>query len=354
LYLMISKKKQMYLSLQVLGWTAFTLANLLFNYLSKGTISKNDIYYSIFLVLLGIGCSHFVRYIFNLYQWRNEGITRIFHKLAILSLIVGTLNILLLYLIRLSWYNGSVKDITLAEFLAQSATFSTVYFIWGILYFAVYFFRNFKKEEIKNLTQQSKLKEIQLNKFKSQLNPHFIFNSMNGLRALIDEDTEKAKEGITQLSNILRHTLTLEKRSLITIEEELKLVKDYLNLEKIRLEERLYYEINTSPSCLNYHIPPMLIQTLAENAIKHGISRLIDGGRLIINSTSTNEFLIMEIINSGQYNPKIKHNEDANGFGIENSKQRLNFIFEDRASFQIQNLNSQEVITTLKIPKNII
>ncbi len=136
---MISKKKQMYLSLQVLGWTAFTLANLLFNYLSKGTISKNDIYYSIFLVLLGIGCSHFVRYIFNLYQWRNEGITRIFHKLAILSLIVGTLNILLLYLIRLSWYNGSVKDITLAEFLAQSATFSTVYFIWGILYFAVYF-----------------------------------------------------------------------------------------------------------------------------------------------------------------------------------------------------------------------
>jgi len=349
---MHNTKKQMYWGFQVLGWTTFTLGNLLFNYLSKGVVTEKDGYYSILLVILGICCSHFVRFVFNLYGWRNEGITRIFHKLAILSALVGTFNISLLYFISLSWQDGLAQTFSKAEFFAQSGTFGTVYFVWGIIYFAVYFFRNFKREEIKNLTQQSKLKEIQLNKFKSQLNPHFIFNSMNGLRALIDEDSEKAKEGITQLSNILRHTLTLEKKSLISVKEELKLVEDYLNLEKIRLEERLYYEINTSATCLYYHVPPMLIQTLAENAIKHGISRLIKGGKIIINSSSDKEYLIMEIINSGQYNPENENKEVASGFGLTNSKQRLNFMFGDRAKFQIKNLNENEVITNLKIPKN--
>ena len=349
---MLSKKKKMYWGLQIFGWTTFTLANLLFNYLSKGIITEKDAYYSILLILLGICCSHFVRFVFNLYGWRNEGITRIFHKLGLLSALVGTLNISLLYFISLSWQDNLAKTFSKADFFAQSGTFGTVYFVWGIIYFAVYFFRNFKREEIKNLTQQSTLKEIQLNKFKSQLNPHFIFNSMNGLRALIDEDSEKAKEGITQLSNILRHTLTLEKKSLISVKEELKLVEDYLNLEKIRLEERLYYEINATDTCLHYQVPPMLIQTLAENGIKHGISCLIQGGKLIINSTSNQEYLILEIINSGQYNPETDHLEEASGFGLTNSKQRLNFMFGEKSEFQIKNLNDKEVITILKIPKN--
>lgn len=342
----------MYWGFQSLGWISFTAGNLLFNYLSNGKVTSWDVIYSVLIVVFGICLSHFVRFVFNLYGWRNEGITRIFHKLGILSVLVGTLNITLLYLISSLWDNGLIENFTKAQYFAQSGTFATIYFVWGIIYFAVYFFRNFKKEEIKNLTQQSKLKEIQLNKFKSQLNPHFIFNSMNGLRSLIDEDTQKAKEGITQLSNILRHTLTLEKKSLISVEEELKLVEDYLNLEKIRLEERLVYEINTSNSCLHYQVPPMLIQTLVENAIKHGISNLIKGGRLVINSSSDQDYLLMQIINSGQYKPNKENNESASGFGLENSRQRLHFIFGDNASVEIQNLNEKEVITKLKIPKS--
>lgn len=348
---MQSKKKQMYWGFQILGWSTFTSLNLVFNYLSNGKLSKGDLYYSIVIVLLGICCSHFVRFVFNLYGWRKENITRIFHKLAILSGLVGTLNITLLYLASSCWNYNLIDNFSNAEFFAQSGTFATIYFVWGIIYFAVYFFRNFKKEEIKNLTQQSKLKEIQLNKFKSQLNPHFIFNSMNGIRALIDEDTQKAKEGITQLSNILRHTLTIEKRSLIPLDEELKLVEDYLNLEKIRLEERLKFEINTSKKCHHYQVPPMLIQTLVENAIKHGVSQLIKGGRISIHCIAEDNYLEMTIINTGQYNPQNTNSELASGFGLKNSKQRLEFIFGSQATFDIQNLNENEVITKLKIPK---
>ncbi|MFL2581537.1 MAG: sensor histidine kinase [Flavobacteriales bacterium] len=348
---MQNTKKQMYWGFQIIGWGAFTAGNLVFNYLSNGKITAGDTYYSLLIILLGVVCSHFLRFIINLYNWRKERIIKIFHKLAILSIFVGTSHISLLYLISSICSDELIKKFTKADFITQAATFGTIYFLWGIIYFTVYFFRNFKKEEIKNLTQQSKLKEIQLNKFKSQLNPHFIFNSMNGIRSLIEEDAQKAKEGITQLSNILRYTLTLEKKKLISLEEELKLVEDYLNLEKIRLEERLIYEINTSSSCLHYQVPPMLIQTLVENAIKHGISRLIKGGKLIINSKSDRAFLIMEIINSGQYEPNGLKNEQASGFGIENSIQRLQFLFGDQSTFEIRNLNKNEVITILKIPK---
>ncbi len=348
---MLNLKKRMYWGFQTLGWLIFTVGNLVFNYLAKGKISSNDIYYSLLIIIIGVFCSHFVRYVINLFNWRKEKITKIFHKLVILSFFVGTIHISLLYLVGSLCSDFLIKNFTEAEFITQSATFGTIYFLWGIIYFAIYFFRNFKKEEIKNLKQQSELKEIQLNKFKSQLNPHFIFNSMNGIRALIEEDAQKAKEGITQLSNILRHTLTIEKRSLISVEEELKLVEDYLKLEKIRLEERLEYEINTSNTCLHYQVPPMLIQTLSENAIKHGISRLIKGGELIINSKSNSEFLIMEIINTGQYTPTPIISKAVSGFGIENSIQRLRFIFGEKATLQIKNLNKNEVITTLKIPK---
>lgn len=344
------QKQQMYWITQVLGWSAFTSGNLLFNYLSKKSINFKDILYAILIIVIGISLSHIVRYVFKLFGWQKESILRILHKLALLSALMGTLNICLLYLFSSLWDSGLINNYTKALFFAQAGTFGTIYFIWGIIYFVVFFFRNFKKEEIRNLKNQSEIKEIQLNKFKSQLNPHFIFNSMNGLRALIDEDTQKAKQGITQLSNILRHTLTLEKNRLIHLEDEMKLVEDYLNLEKIRLEERLTYKIDVSEDSYRFMVPPMIIQTLAENAVKHGVSQLIKGGILNINCSVKDGKLKVEIVNSGQYNPNKSSNESS-GFGIENSKQRLKIIFNNTASFTIKNLNDEEVITTLIIPK---
>tara|TARA_B110000211_G_C13949423_1_gene495441 strand:+ start:127 stop:726 length:600 start_codon:yes stop_codon:yes gene_type:complete len=198
------------------------------------------------------------------------------------------------------------------------------------------------------------MNEIQLNKFKSQLNPHFIFNSMNGLRSLIDEDTERAKEGITQLSNILRHTLTIDRKKLIHIDEELKLVKDYLNLEKIRLEERLDFDVEFTKECVHFQIPPMIIQTLVENGIKHGVSQLIKGGSVKVECRVIRDELIISILNSGQYSPhEIKkiNTSDSSGFGLENSIQRLELIFNGKATLEISNQDEHTVLTVIKIPK---
>lgn len=351
---MINKKKRLYWGLQSLSWGTFTLAVFLFNYLITKKVLLTDVFYSSLIFVIGLTLSHFIRFVFKLYNWHKSGITTILHKVAILSGLIGGTHVLLLYIISSIWDAGLINNFTVANFFGQSGTFGTIYFIWGILYFAVYFFRNFKKEEIKNLTQESKMNEIQLNKFKSQLNPHFIFNSMNGLRSLIDEDKDKAKEGITQLSNILRHTLTIDRKILILLEEELKLVRDYLELEKIRLEERLEFEIEHDVSSLHFQVPPMLIQTLVENGIKHGISQLMKGGRIHINCEIFDDVLLVKIENSGRYNPNKEtklEDRSSSGFGLENSIQRLNLIFGDKASLSIQNLEEDRVMTEIKIPR---
>lgn len=351
---MLNKKKKLYWSLQVLGWGIFTLGNFTFNYLTSHKIKLEDIFYSFLIFSIGILLSHFIRFFIKLYGWHTSGITTILHKVAILSILIGGFHITLLYLLSSVGDSLMIEEFSLANFFGLSGTFASIYFMWGILYFIIFFFRNFKREEIKNLTYQSKINEIQLNKLKSQLNPHFIFNSMNGLRSLIDEDKERAKQGITQLSNILRHTLTINRKKLIHLDEELNLVKDYLNLEKNRLEERLDFNIEHTKECLHFQIPPMIIQTLVENAIKHGVSQLINGGVVKVECRVIQDNLIVSIINSGQYNPLEKDQIDkykSSGFGLENSIQRLKLIFNGQADLEISNQDENTVLTVVKIPK---
>ena len=233
--------------------------------------------------------------------------------------------------------------------VADVLNIAFVYVVWSLIYFLVHFIENYKKEEIKNLTWEAAINEIELNKLKSQLNPHFMFNSMNSIRALVDEDPVKAKNAITQLSNILRNTLQMGKKKLISFEEELNLIKDYLDLEVTRYEERLKVEYDIHPRSAQFSVPPMMIQTLAENGIKHGISKLTKGGILKIGTEIKDDCLHIKIINSGQMN--IVESTDT-GFGIKNTIQRLHLLYGDKALFKIENLDDNHVIAKLLIPYN--
>src|SRR5690606_34796559 len=135
--------------------------------------------------------------------------------------------------------NGKWPQMGGLEIMQLIINLSGVFIIWSLLYFLFHFINNYKKEEIKNLKWEAARNEIELNKIKSQLNPHFIFNSMNSIRALVDENPDLAKNAITQLSNVLRNSLLMGKKKLIPLGDELKIVDDYLSLEKTRFEERL-------------------------------------------------------------------------------------------------------------------
>jgi len=225
---------------------------------------------------------------------------------------------------------------------------SAISLLWALIYFSIHYLENYKKTEIESLIWEAAVKDYELKTLKSQLNPHFMFNAMNSIRALIEEDPESAKVAITKLSNILRYSLKMERAEKVQLGEEIETVKDYLDLEKMRFEERLKYHFNIDSTATRVEIPPMMIQTLVENGIKHGISKMTHGGEINIISKVENAKLLIEIRNNGHFDEDAIKN--SKGFGISNTKHRLNLLFGEQASFSLINENEDKVLAKLIIP----
>lgn len=194
------------------------------------------------------------------------------------------------------------------------------------------------------------MREIELAHLKSQLNPHFIFNALNSIRALVDENPEKSKKAITQLSNILRNSLIGEKKKLTKFEDEFNTVRDYLELESTRYEERLKTYFDIHPESYDFLVPPLMLQTLVENGVKHGISNLKEGGTIKLRTFVEDDIMHIQIRNSGQY-VNGTNSDKSEGFGLRNTKQRLKMIYGNRANIHIFNENENTVLTIVKIPQ---
>lgn len=344
-----AKTAQLYWILQVLGWATFALLNLSFKYLHTLSIVGSDVVFVSFIFVLGIFFSHLIRFVYKYFKWHEYNLATILHKVAILGFITGSVNLFVLYAFVIQCPKTVHHSFDFVGFFQLLLRFSIVYFVWGVLYFIVYFFTNFKRSEIEILKNKALMNEANLNKLKSQLNPHFMFNAMNVIRALIDEDKTKAKDGITQLSNILRQTLNVNQQKVITIGEEVSIVADYLSLEKLRFEERLQWDIKIDDQVMSYSIPPMLLQTIVENAIKHGISNIVEGGIVSVVSSESDDSFEICVINDGQYNPTYGNK----GLGLSNSKERLQVIYGENADITISNKNGKQVIACIHLPKEI-
>ena len=164
------------------------------------------------------------------------------------------------------------------------------------------------------------------------------------------EDPKLAKEGITQLSNVLRNSLLMGSQKLISLADEMKLVNDYLGLEKTRFEERLTIKRNVDERTLMFLLPPMMLQTLVENGIKHGTSQLPEGGIIEIHTSLEKDNLKIVIYNSGVYDETAK---PETGFGVVNTVQRLKLLYGEKAVFKIENEDNR-VKTLLLIPNETI
>lgn len=183
---------------------------------------------------------------------------------------------------------------------------------------------------------------------RAQMNPHFVFNALNSIRALITEDPQKAKKGINQLSKLLRSSLLTERKKTIPLSEEMETITDYLALEKIRYEDRLEWYFQIEPICLKAQIPPMILQTLIENAIKHGISKSVKGGMITIKAEQQkNQMLVIEVENPGHLTGK---NTGQLGVGLINSQNRLRILFGTTAQLSLSPLNKNQIQAKLILP----
>lgn len=344
-------RKQIYWISQVTGWSLFVLINLLI-IASFDELPWQRILVWIFLGIVGIFFTHLLRKLIRKKNWLNLPLKKTIPRILLASIITGI--IIYAFVFAASYVAGTLpqEEFNIARPIAGAINMSGITLLWCLIYFAVHYLENYKKKEIESLIWEAAVKDYELKTLKSQLNPHFMFNAMNSIRALIEEDPESAKIAITKLSNILRYSLQMERAERVPLEDEIATVKNYLDLERIRFEDRLKYNIDIDKGTQKIEIPPMMIQTLVENGIKHGVSKRTNGGEIwlksSVNSNADGSKLKIEIRNSGHLSEDQLKN--SNGFGVSNTKHRLNLLFGEKASFTLTNEDGDTVLAEVEIP----
>ncbi len=338
-----------YWAAQFAGWGLFALINVFFALLFNSYEPK-ILQRILFFMEIGIIFSHFMREVIHrssvlLKDLRQQILTFVLLTLAFsffITCIVSPFE--QIFQLRTNAEGQPISYLSL--FITNLISFIPLLLIWNAVYFMYHFIIKTRKQEMDTIKLEALVRQLELNTIKAHVNPHFIFNSLNGIRALVDENPERARSAITELSNILRSSLSAEKAETVPLQDELKIVKDYLALESMRFEDRLKVEFDVDEKTLNNQVPPMMLQTLVENAIKHGISKQMKGGLIKITSDISNVHHQLSVQNTGHLNGHAK----GGGFGISSTRDRLSLLYGDKASFEIVQLNDVLVEAKVLMP----
>jgi sensor histidine kinase YesM len=333
---------------QAAGWGMFIFINIFFavtfERFNLSIVGRLTIF-----VGIGLLFSHFMREVIRrsniLQRSLNYQIIGFILITVLFAIIVGVFDSFLTKVFQVR--NTQEKGLSESEVIIANAFYAFVYFfMWNCIYFIYHYIDKSRKQQLDTLKLQALVKELELKTIKAHINPHFIFNALNSIRALIDENPSRARNAITELSNILRSSMQAENLETVTLGKELDIVRDYLALEHIRFENRLRVEYDIDEETLDQPVPPMMLQTLVENAIKHGISKNVQGGvvKIISDFKGTNHELIVR--NTGKLNGEMR----KEGFGLHSTANRLGLLYGQEATFEIHDTTENMVEARVTMP----
>lgn len=217
--------------------------------------------------------------------------------------------------------------------------------------FAAYLYekqKNILQHHLQEVENQRRLQiESRLEVLQSKLNPHFLFNTFNTMLERIYQKPHEVESIILNLSGIYRRILTLPDHGVITLAEELKLVREYLEIEKIRLGERLDFKISADDRLANLQIPSLIILMTAENAVAHGINLKRQGGQLYIVVHKEGSEVLIHVKDSGA---GLNRAKESSGFAIDNVRQRLKSLYQERAQISVTRLAEGGTKISMTIP----
>src|SRR5687768_3186176 len=334
---------------QIFGWSVFGLINIFFAILND-QITERMLMRLLFFIEVGIIFSHLMREVIYRSQLLLKSLQYQVVNLIIFTLVFASLLALVQtpfeIICNLRIMNEPEQSAFHLLFFRSFSTYSLLLFIWNSIYFMYHYVMKSRKQQMDTLQLEALVKELELKTIKAHINPHFIFNSLNSIRALIDENPPRARTAITELSNILRSSLSTDKGETVSFNDELKIVRDYLALENMRFEDRLKIEYDVEEETLSQQVPPMMLQTLVENAIKHGISKQVKGGMVKITSDMKGNFHELSVQNTGHLNGGARET----GFGLSSTQDRLNLLYGNKAKFEIKQINPTIVEAKVMIP----
>jgi two-component system, LytTR family, sensor kinase len=343
----LKNKRLVYVCCQLAGWSGMILYELA-NFVGMGYSWNWQIQQQFLLFgIIGIVLTHYYRkLLFRFNFWYRA----MWWQLLIFSVFVVVISVVMYVLSALVdvMFNPKDKlDLINGRTLMYIINWSRYILVWMLCYHAYKLFERgiIKEVEKKEAVVQKQLLEMEV--LRSQINPHFLFNTLNGIRSLINSSPQKARDAATMLSEVLRYTLNYEKTVTVSLVEELRMAEKYLQLEKLRFEDRLQYSIEAAEGTDHIQVPPVLVLTLVENAVKHGIGKLIEGGLLNIKVAKLATEVKITVENSGFF---MYFLEEELGKGLLNTQKRLEFVYPGKGVFTIKNGSNGLVNATVSIP----
>ena len=342
-----------YWIVNLIGWVVFALLMLTIDKISySGDTPINYVNYllveGVLCGLLGFVLSFIILfYIENYFDIGNYTKADVYKLIGVVIVTQVLYHILLwpILNIPIEYYMGRSVNLTLFQKLTNVPHFLAYFVVWLFVVLTLKLVHHINTIKVKQLQLEANLKEAQLNTLKGQINPHFMFNSLNNIRGLMLEDVDKARGMLTNLSETLRYSLTKSDVNSISLEDELEMVENYVEISKIQFENRLQFETEIDSNSLSKQIPPMIIQMLVENALKHGISNLKSGGKVKLLTIIKDNQLQIEVANSGT----LQKSENTTHLGLQNIKKRLELLYGKEATFTLKEIEN-EVVATIKMP----
>lgn len=215
--------------------------------------------------------------------------------------------------------------------------FHDQYIITIGVYYVIRYFQGLQKQEQEKSELTLKNREMQISLLKSQINPHFLFNTLNSINTLIGSSKEQARKVITQLSDIFRYALDSHSDQMVKLLHELDFIDNYIRIQQVRFGDRLKFVKQVDFSCLSVQIPPMILQPLVENSVKYGIAPKEDGGTIILTVKRFNNMIFFEVKDDGLGSKAQKVMDgSSSGVGLKNTDQRLKSIFGPDSGLRIR------------------
>ena len=326
--------------IQILGWILVKVT-IDIQQLSKAFISGNEIPFSHLLNSLCVDLVAFtltvgMRYLYRYLYKKEYFVFRTIIIIAVVSYIASVITYLFVFPFN-EFFGIPFKQISLPGSLSAIMWNFPIFFVWSLLYFGIKYW----KQSIHDRDQVEKANHLaqsaQLQMLRYQLNPHFLFNSLNSIYALIDEDKKATKEMVSELSEFLRYSLVGKNYSDVPLSQELEAVKHFFSIEKKRFESKLDVNIDIDPAAEDYPVLSFILHPLVENAVKYGMKTSTMPLKIFIHAKVSEGNLSLIVKNTGKWiPPSEKKIGNGTGIGLKNIQLRLENAFPGRSKFEIK------------------
>ncbi|HUO79144.1 MAG TPA: histidine kinase [Steroidobacteraceae bacterium] len=327
--------------LQAAGWSTYFIGNYFVFTLYQSEAQPEEISGYLQVVVCaatsGLVLSSLLRYAYRLVRDQKPIVV----VPAILALVYPTavlwrMCITASYVVYM--HEWSMLQETLPQLLARALSSTYLLLCWSALYFGIYYYESVQREREATLRATALARETQVKMLRYQLNPHFLFNTLNAISTLIlDRDTERANLAVTRLSAFLRHTLDQDPMKKVTLKQELEALDLYLGIEKLRFGPRLRLQFDVDPAALGALVPSLLLQPLIENALKYAIAPAEAGGTLHVGARVIGQRLLLHVADDGPGLAPGASVGGGRGVGLRNTQERLLVLYGDRARFAHHN-----------------